>query len=453
MKVTIKLCVFACLFAGLIFMGCDDSSGGIDTGTEDDPEENNEGRLSNNTIKATVEGGDAYNNLVDEVLAYMGNYLIAECEYKNGGFELKLPANVTSNRLWDIGDYWEGWNWMGNITFNNPSAMLNGISLLAFKNGENVGTFSYYNHTATTRSEAYYLYVDADVTVNASEGYTFNFSVDLPLKKGWNEIFHEFSESSSGTSYTISMKKPSGIKWQLEYTGDNDDGPVMNDNKITAKVEYGNDYNGYINEVWAVLPYYDYNGGLWEDYIAAKGKYSNGGFTIELPSSVNSLYLLEIFFGNDWQGNFTVSDPSAKIGELNLLATDADGKYLGNFSYSYSDVRETSTSFSSKWIYLSFIYADKDVSANGSFSSQSSLLEYGGSLNISLKKGWNEVFFVFDSSYDYTTEYETIFQTITTTRKSGLEWGFYEWADDWKSTTSISMEKSMPFGMFNQSLK
>ncbi|MCL2073094.1 MAG: hypothetical protein FWH18_04175 [Marinilabiliaceae bacterium] len=114
--------------------------------------------IENNTIIAKVDDGSAYNDLVDEVHVYMGigGGFLTDCEYKNGGFELKLPANVSSSRLVYIFRYYEG------CVISNPYAQLNSIQLSAFKNGEFVGIFHYFNETSTKFTRALHYYVDAD---------------------------------------------------------------------------------------------------------------------------------------------------------------------------------------------------------------------------------------------------------------------------------------------------
>ncbi|MCL2074677.1 MAG: hypothetical protein FWH18_12195 [Marinilabiliaceae bacterium] len=427
MNRTIKLSVFTCILTSLILTGCKDSDDGIGAGSDD-----NYGLK----ITAEVEDGNDYNHLIDRVRAIMyrggETIIIADCEFKNGGFELKLPEEVNSNRLSGFDDFFENLDF-DNSSVSNPSAMLNEIILVAFKNGKKVGTFSSTNGTPTLKTYAEFWYVDADVTIKDSyEGDNHNYTMDLLLKKGWNEVFYE--ESSSGFTHTTSLKEPSDLKWQLDFTGDGG----ISGNKIIAIVENGNNYNNYVDEVWGIMAS-DY-------YEAAKTKYSNGGFTIELPSSITGNYLWNILelFDYEYYDNFTISDRSVSCGVIYFLGVDDYGYFLGEFY----QLKETYSSNSESIVYGYYLYVNKDVTIKGSYSETDYGTNYEEIINLSLKKGWNAVFISLEYSYNNMGNDTETF-SFTTTNPGGLKW-YFDYG--WKSTTYAD-EEGFPLKLSNSTVR
>ncbi|MCL2074681.1 MAG: hypothetical protein FWH18_12215 [Marinilabiliaceae bacterium] len=443
---TIKISLATTLVAGLffLFLSCKDDSG-VDTGTNN----NGDGGL---TITAEVEDGNEYNNLVDKVRAIMyrggETIIIAECGFKDGGFDLKLPKEVNNNQLYELDNFIGAEIWDYH-TISDPDVLLNEIILIAIKNGENVGIFSFYNETSTTHAHSTYWYVDADVTIKPTsaeihEGADFNIALDLPLKKGWNELFYVASETSSGLFHTFSLNEPSGLKWQLDFTGggDPDDPGIGTDNTITAKVEDGNEYNGWIDEVWGlVLSSYDY-------YEAANTKYRNGGFTIQLPSTVNGNYLssiVELFEDEaEYYDNFTISDYSASFGIIYFVAVDDYGDYVGEFWHGKYEEKETSTTYSEIEVSGFYLYVNKDVTIKGSYSETYEGDKWDETINLSLKRGWNSLFVAYEYLGNYNTGNATGKWSVTHNNPGGLKWYFEDW-NGYKSTITKSAEKRFPF--------
>ncbi|MCL2074680.1 MAG: hypothetical protein FWH18_12210 [Marinilabiliaceae bacterium] len=432
---TIKISLATIVVAGLFFsfFGCKDDSSGIGTET------NNNGDGGGLTITAEVEDGNDYNHLVDKVRAIMyrggETIIIAECGFKDGSFELKLPEEVGNNRLYDFEDLYDLSD--ESMSISN-SVMFNWISLEAHKDGENVGTFNYLNQTSTAQANSEYWYVNSDVSIKVSnEGDTWAHTWDLPLKKGWNELFSEVSETNSGfKTFSLSLKEPSGLKWQLEFTGSGD----LIENKIIAKVENGNIYNGYITEVWGIVTDYD----NLNEFVVSKGKYSNGGFTIELPSTVDGGYLLRIEEFFDYY--FTISDLSTKMGILYIDAYNANGKFIGVFDRLFFEEKENQTGFSSNTIYSIIIYVDKDVSVNGHSVDSNWDYTWDVTANLSLKKGWNEIFSIRD--YTYNNGLATDIVLLTSTKQSGLKWYFDDWG---KKSTTKTIERNIHLEKFKNS--
>jgi len=167
---------------------------------------------------------------------------------------------------------------------------------------------------------------------------------------------------------------------------------------ITASVDGGNALNNLIDEVKLITwnPY-DYD----DPIELASAKFTNGGFKIDLPETV-SPDALDILPFNP---SINISDKSVKVvSYTNTIAVDEDGERIGVFEC-YKEDGKT-------WVAMGLWYADGDVTITGKETTQWGITNF----NISLKKGWNQVFFIEDE-----TSWE---ETITTTTQSGLKWVF-----------------------------
>ncbi|MCL2074679.1 MAG: hypothetical protein FWH18_12205 [Marinilabiliaceae bacterium] len=233
-----------------------------------------------------------------------------------------------------------------------------------------------------------------------------------------------------------------GCKDNSETGGEN----VIIDNTITAKVENGNEYNGYISEVWGRIEYDNIN----FEYIATT-HYSNGGFTIELPSAVEDSLLMKIEngFGNEFKRirNFSISDKSALIGFVFFFGVDDDGNLLDDFYHVIRYENETSTSFTGKWGRAIYVYVNKDVTITASDSWDEDGDREEMLINLPFKKGWNAAFLLEEYSANYIKDTDIIKTSLTTRNPGGLKWYFgYTWDEYYqsiypKSEEGISFEK------------
>lgn len=178
---------------------------------------------------------------------------------------------------------------------------------------------------------------------------------------------------------------------------------------ITAVVENGNTYNGIIRRVRAAS--YDSS----DDVIHAVGTYSNGGFSLSLPPTVNNQDLLsvdEYFYG------LTISNRSARVTTVDIEAwTSASGgwnwsHWLDDFVYGKIDISNVSLSGTMAM----FFYADRDVTVKGSEHWTNEEYYVEEKIDLTLKKGWNIVY-VTDRMDDVSYILEA-----TTTPVSGLKW-------------------------------
>jgi len=159
------------------------------------------------TITATVEGGAAYNDKIDEVGLWVdGCGVIKTVPYQNGGFTIDLTTVTVPESC------------MNNIPqSSNPNAKVSYDALfLGFKDGNRVAVFGYikgFENGSLEGTEAFLIFSDSDLTFNYSdpeESYSWN------LKSGWNMAYTTYN----GTQGISSTNAVSGLKWIVEYFGD-----------------------------------------------------------------------------------------------------------------------------------------------------------------------------------------------------------------------------------------
>ncbi|MDR0729184.1 MAG: hypothetical protein LBF19_03550 [Prevotellaceae bacterium] len=173
---------------------------------------------------------------------------------------------------------------------------------------------------------------------------------------------------------------------------------------INAKVENGNDYNSVVDTVRWLNYYEDYG------FVAlASVPYTNGGFTLTLPDVVEDKYLSTVL---DIQlEGITISNRQAKGIDLTLAAFKSGdlrgyfyyGKNLDGLSY----IPPISAEFS---------YWDSDLTIKGTGTiSIIGYYTYTATYDVTLKKGWNIIYGLPDSSGANHITY-------TTATQIGLKW-------------------------------
>ena len=126
-------------------------------------------------------------------------------------------------------------------------------------------------------------------------------------------------------------------------------------NKITATVEGGSQYNDKVSKVKFVIDGSQY-------FVLATGNYSNGGFTIELPQTVDAKYLEEL----DFSSSVTVSNENAKILWWTYFGgVDADDEYFCEFIYGKLDKYTWDPYYASDFTNVLYIYVDSNVNISG----------------------------------------------------------------------------------------
>ena len=170
-------------------------------------------------ITAKVENGDAYNSLISKVKVRVGydyesgDELWVSGNYVDGGFTLTLPATLSDKFCDNILMYYNG------PTISDIKANMAHISWdfeCYNSNDEYVGWIIYKKEVRDDSwgDDAYFIYVDRDVTVNGSEAMGMGRRYyDMSLKKGWN-IAYEIS-SNSGSGDVVTTEEVSGFKWYI----------------------------------------------------------------------------------------------------------------------------------------------------------------------------------------------------------------------------------------------
>jgi hypothetical protein len=134
---------------------------------------------------------------------------------------------------------------------------------------------------------------------------------------------------------------------------------------FTVKVENDSIYNNQIDTVKLIIG---------SDYYVSVAKYTDGGFSINLPENVADSCLEAI---EEVGAGVTVSDPKVKIRRAKLIAykSGADG---GDFYHG------TGGESDDEWV-GSLIYANGDVTITGTLAKEKKKEVY----SIKLKTGWN----------------------------------------------------------------
>jgi hypothetical protein len=219
------------------------------------------------------------------------------------------------------------------------------------------------------------------------------------------------------------------------FTGcnkDDDEGETNSITSISATVESGSSYNSSIDTVKAVV---DINNVY---FTIASGSYSNGGFSISLPKTVDDKYLEKMT--TDMPEGITVSDSQTKGCGIELKGYKSN-KALGIFQYTLTNDADAGNEGA-------YVYVDKNVTIIGSYSESLWGITMKEVYDLSLKKGWNIV-------YMQTTASEADMSAtikISNEKITGLKWFFIEDEDSAyslsgqsKSATTTGKQKIKPF--------
>ena len=182
-------------------------------------------------------------------------------------------------------------------------------------------------------------------------------------------------------------------------------------NYIDAVVENGSVFDSRIDKV---VVYTQTN------YQAAVAVYENGRFTIDLPETIESRYLREVFTE---QPGLQVSSRDAMGIGVRLFAYQSDNR-VGEFFYAKSTGIPTEALF---------VYVDRDVRITGRqltewdnthFPNPNPIIFFThiNYHEISLKRGWNIIYFNETSSQE--GQRITTTEVINTRTPEGLRWHF-----------------------------
>lgn len=142
-----------------------------------------------------------------------------------------------------------------------------------------------------------------------------------------------------------------------------------------------------------------------DDIIIAQTSYQNNGFSLQLPITLNDIYLYSF---SEWDSEISISDRTAKYLALsNLYAYDIDDDRMGSFYYEYEK--------SNEWGAILWMYVDKNVTISGSEIGSYESVSY----NLNLQKGWNIVYYAETDTEDYAV------LTYTSQKPSGVTFQWY----------------------------
>jgi transposase-like protein len=388
---------FVCLFTVVAICSCkkDDDNDKTDDDNSSTPD---------NILTVVVENGSSYNELIDVVKLEAKNKstdkyeTLASAEYKNRGFVLTLPETLNSKYM-SIYEYPDG------ITVSNSNVKIARVDLSAYKSDSHIG---YFDHRSGAW-EGFLVYADDDVSITGTKisgadtdtPWTSKYSVNL--KKGWNIQYYMETTSENYSDHTTT--EPAGAKWHFHlYDNDNDDDDDDENsipNILTVVVENGNSYNELIDVVKLEIR----DNSPEERHTLASAEYKNGGFALTLPDSVNSQDLKSY---DDYPASVTISNRNVKTGKPDLSAYKSDS-HTGYFEHKSGDWEG------------SLVYADGDVSVNGTKTEESTTYTYTSKYSMNLKKGWN---IVYSKETESGTTYITYIYEATTTEPAGAKWYF-----------------------------
>jgi len=171
------------------------------------------------------------------------------------------------------------------------------------------------------------------------------------------------------------------------------------DGKVTANVDGGAGL--MVNAILAINNAgFDHSGNFDGNVVGSAVAFTNGSFTITLPTSGFSSYLMDVteffeyFMQAGEKGKIKVSNPNARIVDVDFIGffydEDDDEVYVsGLFSYKSSD------------FICMFVFVDSDVNVTGATN-----------ISVSLKRGWNRVYAA------------SALNTLTTKAPNGMKWYF-----------------------------
>jgi hypothetical protein len=228
--------------------------------------------------------------------------------------------------------------------------------------------------------------------------YTFvNQILTLNFSDGKTIVLTKEGDTFKGDGYTVNADNSGGG----DPGGDN----LGSTFTIKATVENGSNYNDKIDIVQVI--------GTGSEAIIASATYSNGGFTLNLPATVDAKYLRTRF--SDYPSGIKVSDTNTKTFDFVDVSAYKNGKSVGYFEY-YAAVSDDSE------VATVFIYVDRNVNINGSITNKDEYDETITYDNVSLKKGLNKMY-VKETDSEKNKIYT---QVVTMTEPSGLKWTYWQ---------------------------
>ncbi|MEI7675164.1 MAG: hypothetical protein WCJ03_00175 [Bacteroidales bacterium] len=228
-----KNLIFGVAMLSLVLVSCS---------KKDEPASSVINPLSNDgTLNGLVSNGDALNSTIDSVFFSIYHPTTHKTIYfwkvafKNGGFSTLLPA-LPDNYLGTVTSVYSNFSnsyGSGAFTISDATVLLtNNVNIEAWKN--NIQGASFYRTNVTLAqtlepspkegySVAYFCYSNKAVQIIGTEsdkrstGETYTKTINLSLKKGWNEIVETYT-STTATDLKSSVSannEVTGTQWLL----------------------------------------------------------------------------------------------------------------------------------------------------------------------------------------------------------------------------------------------
>ena len=165
----------------------------------------------NGRVTAKIENGASLNSIISTVMVVNGPYIenntlkgvyVGESDFKNGGFDIELPANGFANGYMSIKKFFEDClDVHEDLEYSDANVQVEDVDFLAFDADDYLRGYFIYGSSAKEegRTTGFFVYSKEDVTVTGGK------NISVSLKAGWNRLCH------SATSVTT--KAPSGMKW------------------------------------------------------------------------------------------------------------------------------------------------------------------------------------------------------------------------------------------------
>jgi len=177
---------------------------------------------------------------------------------------------------------------------------------------------------------------------------------------------------------------------------------------LVAQVENGHSLNDRVSYVVAITDNVS-------RHELARASFADGGFTLTLPTSVDTSYLISIFDRFD-ERFINVSDSDLKISQIIINGLSASDNRIVEFYYGGVITYNMAQLVTGETF---FFYADRDATVVGTFRDG----HLSHNIDVSFRKGWNRVYVTFTQTGVVSLNMAYSSEPISS---DYLEWGFFE---------------------------
>ena len=202
---------------------------------------------------------------------------------------------------------------------------------------------------------------------------------------------------------------------------------------VTGTLEFSEQYNDKITKVQVDFREPTYLGEvpIFTQSTLARGTYSNGAFSLELPSKVDDKYLNQMLSHEDLEPYLKVSNKNVKTGMFDFTATDFDEEIAKRIEEKNKEGNGVWASYLYKIFPLVnlkrddistteglFYYADRNCSITGTLTASDG--NQTTTYSMYLKRGWNIVYHT--QKYMETPDRLIHIEELSTKPISGMKW-------------------------------